>query len=240
MPKDNKKRKPRQKQRQRQKQKQNVRQNVRVNVSAAGGLGGQGGYMTPQYIPPVIHQSIPSSFRDTRGEDVILQRLSEIAEKFNEKPQPVEKLPPDIPLPLDYNDSAVDANQNNQLVAQVYRSRPQPNDNLLSELPFNNAPSFDFINNTSKPKINVLRDNKAIAKKAAETRKRNKEAKAAAAANDISFEPEEDAGITDLQQSLTAAEQELKTIAPSPSVKERVANIEKKSPMKTRSKNKNI
>jgi hypothetical protein len=205
----NLKRKPQNKKpKQKQKQKQIVKQNVKVNVQSSGGLGGSSIPTIPQYIPQPY--AIPQMFRDTRGEDVtargvasaglqgqsldvILQKLSEVVDKFNAKPQPVEQLPPDIPLPIEYNDSAVDANKNNQLVAQVYRSRPQPNENLLSELPFNNDPMFDVLNaaSQSKPKINVLRDNVAIGKKAAETRRRNKEAREAAAANDLSFENEE-------------------------------------------------
>lgn len=233
-----KKRKPQRKPKQKQKQKQIVKQNVKVNVQSSGGSGGGGSSIPtiPQYIPQPY--AIPQPFRDTRGEDVVLQKLSEVVNKFNEKPQPTQALAPEIPFPMEYNDSAVDANQNNQLVAAVYQSKPRANENLLSELPFNNDPMFDVLNsaNQSKPKINVLRDNVAIGKKAAETRRRNKEARAAAA-NNISFEPEEDAGIETLQESLTAAEAELKSIAPTP-VKQRVADIEKKSPMKTRSRTK--
>jgi hypothetical protein len=159
------------KQKQKQKQKQIVKQNVKVNVQSSGGSGGGGAIPTiPQYIPHPYN--IPQSFRDTRGEDVALERLSQKIDKFMEKPQPVESSPPTAFLPLEYNNSAVDANQNNQLVAKVYQSRPKQNENLLSELPFNEDPMFDLLNNrTSKvERIQVLKSEDDYKKQTAKAR----------------------------------------------------------------------
>jgi chorismate mutase len=179
MPKTPKRKSKAKKPKQKQKQKQIVKQNVKVNVQSSGGSGAGGSSIPtiPQYIPQPYN--IPQSFRDTRGEDVALESLSKKIDKFMEKPQPVESSPPTAFLPLEYNDSAVDANQNNQLVANVYQSRPKQNQNLLSELPFNEDPMFDLLNNrTSKvERIEVLKskdDYKKQTEKAREARQINR------------------------------------------------------------------
>ena len=90
----------------RQKQKQNVKQYVKVNVQTQGGSGGGGS-----------SSSLPQSFRDRSGENVVLMNLIEQLGKQFKQPQaqpqtiiqrvistPIERID-EIPVENDYNPS---------------------------------------------------------------------------------------------------------------------------------------
>jgi hypothetical protein len=174
------KRKQQRKPKQKQKQKQNVKQNVKVTVNASGGLGGSGGPTiptVPQYTPQVVHHSVPAAFRDTRGEDVALQRLSEIPDKFNSHAQRSEQVAPTAPLPMEYNDSPVDATQQNQIVAMNPIVNPRPiNNNVPLLTRALDVPLFIGNRNLFEPsttevqKIEVLKSKEDLQKQTAAAR----------------------------------------------------------------------
>jgi hypothetical protein len=131
------------------KQKQSVKQSVKVNVQSSGGSGAGGPSIPtiPQYIPQQVYQPVPQVFQDRRGEDVFLQRLSEIVDRFDSKSEPVEALPKTNPQPTEYINSAVDAvkttptdlsivpSSNQSIVTSKYQSAPPPNQNVLTTTP---------------------------------------------------------------------------------------------------------
>lgn len=145
--------KPKQKRTKKIKQKQIVKQNVKVNVQSSGGSGSGGSSIptVPQYAQPQYIPSVPSYFQDRRGEDVILQKLSEVVDKFNSKPEPVEELPKVNPQPVNYIDGVEDAEtqsmvpyNNKALVSSKFASAPPANQNVLNSSSPLRLPSTEF------------------------------------------------------------------------------------------------
>lgn len=176
------------------KQKQTVRQSVKVNVQSSGGSGGGGSSIPtiPQYIPQQYYQSVPQAFQDRRGEDVILQRLSEIVDKFNAKPELVEDLPKANPQPTEYIDGPSDANLQADIINSnrlILQPRNTSNDNIQQQIEdakksvadefWKMKQDIETLKNqkqkSRKPIISVQRDYQASAKKGWETKRKKAE-----------------------------------------------------------------
>lgn len=145
--------KPKQKRTKKIKQKQIVKQNVRVNVQSSGGSGSGGSSIptVPQYAQPQYIPSVPSYFQDRRGEDVILQKLSEVVDRFNSTPQQVQDLPKPNPQPIDFIDGPEDARV---LALSNPLLNPRPNTS--------NVPLLDQALGANEPQFyNIFKQKKA-------------------------------------------------------------------------------